>query len=135
VKKVFLESSSLQEAHQLLTDRLDACGMPRMCEEFVHTSSACGRITAAPVFAKYSSPAYHSAAMDGFAVRFSDTLSATENCPLALRLGEQALPVDTGDPLPDGFNAVIMLEDTNRTADFIEIYAPVAPYLNVRIAG
>ncbi len=51
--------------------------------------------------------------MDGYAVRFSDTFGASETNPKQLRLGEQAIPVNTGDPIPEGFNAVIMIEDVN----------------------
>jgi putative molybdopterin biosynthesis protein len=135
MKKVFSETCSAEEALERLAGRLDSLGISRLAGEKCSAGSAVGRVSASPVFARYSSPAYHSAAMDGYAVRFADTLEAAENRPLLLRVGEQALSVDTGDPLPDGFDSVIMLEDVNLCGDSIEIYASAAPYQHVRITG
>ena len=135
MKKVFLESRSLEDALKIVSDRLDAIGVGRLPKEIIPSVKALGRITAAPVFARYSSPFYHSAAMDGYAVRFAETLTASEPSPSALKIGVQAIPVDTGDPMPDGFDAVIMIEDVNRSEGSIEIYAPVTPYQNVRPIG
>ena len=72
---------------------------------------AAGRITAEPVWARISSPHYHAAAMDGYAVRAEETRGASETHPGRLVVGQQAFYVDTGDPLPPGTNAVIMVED------------------------
>jgi putative molybdopterin biosynthesis protein len=135
MKKVFLESLSLEDALKLVFRRLDTIGIGRLPEEIIRSACALGRITAAPVFARYSSPFYHSAAMDGYAVRFAETLTASETSPSVLEVGVQALPVDTGDPMPEGFDAVIMIEDVNRSKDMLEIYAPVTPYQNVRPIG
>ena len=76
-------------------------------------SESLGRITAEPVTARLSSPFYHSSAMDGYAVKYQETFGASETSPKKLKLGEQAVYIDTGDPMPDGFNAVIMIEDVN----------------------
>ena len=107
--------------------------------EIIPLAEALQRVTAAPVWARISSPHYHAAAMDGFAVRSEATRGATETSPLLLRLGEQAIAVDTGDPLPAGMNAVIMIEHTQRVpqaaGDCIEIMAAVAPWTDVRPLG
>ena len=79
--------------------------------ESVALEDAAGRITAEPVWALISSPHYHAAAMDGYAVRAEETRGATETHPVHLAVGQQAFYVDTGDPLPPGTNAVIMVED------------------------
>jgi putative molybdopterin biosynthesis protein len=82
--------------------------------------------------------------MDGYAVRFSDTFGASERSPKQLKIGEQAVYVDTGDPLPDGLNAVIMIEDVNITGDrqsteskdqYIEIISSATPWQHVRVIG
>jgi putative molybdopterin biosynthesis protein len=135
MKKVFLESRSLEESLKIFFERLDSIGVGRLSVETLPTALSLGRITAAPVFARYSSPFYHSAAMDGYAVRFTETLTASEQSPGLLAIGTQAMPVDTGDPMPEGFNAVIMIEDVNRPGEFIEIYSPVTPYQHVRPIG
>lgn len=135
MKQVFLNTYSLKESLKLLFDRLDLVNSSSPQTEIVKVQESLGRITATPVFARYSSPFYHSAAMDGYAVRFSDTVGASERNPVHLRLNNEAVYVDTGDPLPDGFNAVIMIEDVNLNGDLIEIYSAVAPYQHVRTIG
>ena len=115
-------------------ERSDA--LARMPSETVPLAQARGRVTAAPVWAAVSSPHYDSAAMDGIAVRAVDTIGATETSPLRLAVGEQAVWVDTGDPMPDGFNAVIMVEVVHELDDgTLEIQSPAAPYQHVRPLG
>lgn len=145
MKKVFLESLSLEEAIKVLFENLDARGLYCLSSEIINVTESLGRITAEPVFARYSSPFYHSAAMDGYAVRFADTFTAAETSPCMLRIGYDAVYVDTGDPMPEGFNAVIMIEDVNiirqkaigerQEEEYIEIYQPVTPYQHVRTIG
>ena len=104
--------------------------------ELVPLDEAAGRITAEPVWALISSPHYHAAAMDGYAVRAEETHGASETHPVYLAIGQQAFYVDTGDPLPPGTNAVIMVEDVQvRDASAIEILAAVAPWQHVRPMG
>ena len=83
-----------------------------------------------------SSPHNHCAAMDGFAVRFTDTVNASEAEPLRLSLASQALPLDTGDPMPEGFDTVIMIEDVDPVSrEEIEITSPATPWQHVRTVG
>ena len=64
--------------------------------------------------------------MDGVAVRSADTVGASETSPLTLALPDQVAWVDTGDPIPDQFDAVIMVEVVRRLDDSaIEIRSPV----------
>src|SRR5687767_3837004 len=120
----FLRMTSADEAAALLGRRLRP---PRpVVVEHVPAEQAQGRILGAPVFARCSSPAYHGAAMDGFAVVSSATTGASPARPCRLRTSadpvavggaEQgadapaAVPIDTGDPLPPGFDAVVRIED------------------------
>jgi putative molybdopterin biosynthesis protein len=94
-----------------------------------------GRVTAESVQAKISSPFFHASAMDGYAVRFIETFGASESSPIRLKLHEQAVLVNTGDPIPGGFNAVIMVEDVSLRGKFIEIIGPAAPYQHIRTVG
>jgi len=101
----------------------------------VAITEAHGRVTAQPVWARRSSPAYDAAAMDGIAVRATDTVGAAESTPLVLPRGQFQL-VDTGDPLPDGFDAVIMREHVHHLPDGgAELRAAVPPYQHVRSIG
>lgn len=98
--------------------------------------AALGRVTAQPVFARISSPHYHACAMDGAAVKSAATFGASERKPVSLSLGEDAIMVDTGDPLPFGFDAVIMVEDLVETSDqAVTIIAPAKPWQHVRTVG
>ena len=104
--------------------------------EEVPVDDANGRITAGPVWARTSSPHYDSAAMDGIAVRAADTIGASETSPTRLSVGEQAVWVDTGDPVPEGYDAVVMVEHVHEVDDAtVEIQAPVPPYHHVRPLG
>ncbi len=136
-RSYYLVDMPLEEASARFFGSLQRAGaLNPMPGEPVALDQALGRVTAAPVWAKTSSPHYHAAAMDGIAVRARDTLRATETSPVRLRVEEQAVWVDTGDPVPDGFDAVIMLEHTHHLEDGrIEIMSSVAPWQHVRPMG
>ena len=95
---------------------------------------ALGRVTAEPIWATRSSPPFDSAAMDGIAVRAADTVGAGESTPLLLAENAFAV-VDTGDPLPEQFEAVVMREDVHYVGGQAELRAAVAPYQHVRSIG
>jgi putative molybdopterin biosynthesis protein len=109
--------------------------------------NALGRVTAAPIWAKLSSPHYHASAMDGFAVRTVTTNGALPSRPVSLQIGTEAEYVDTGDPLPDWANAVIPIENVEsldelgnitkeiRDPASIRIRASVTPWSHVRPLG
>lgn len=116
-------------------------------EELDLTPTAVGRVLSRPVWAKLSSPHYHAAAMDGFAVRAMETHGATQTSPLELTYEEQTKYVDTGDLVPDEFNAVIPIENVEafnssgeivnaaRQPAKIRIREAVAPWSHVRPLG
>ena len=104
-----------------------ACGGPRLLPVVrVPVEEALGRVTAEPVWARRSSPAFPAAAMDGIAVAGADTGVASEADPLRLA-GATFDVVDTGDPLPAGRDAVIPRERIAFRDDAALIDAPVAP--------
>ena len=131
---VYLKMMAPEAAFRLLAARLR---LPDpLAEEEIASSDASGRIAARPVTAALSSPFYHGAAMDGFAVRAADTRGASEAHPVRLHRGAQAEPIDTGDAIPPGFDAVIKVEDIHEPdAETIEIVAAVAPWQHVRLTG
>lgn len=134
-RKIYLDSVPPEVALERLLQALDAAGW-RGEPERIPVDEARGRVTAEPVVARNSVPHYHAAAMDGVAVRPEDTFGATETSPLRLRLEEQARWVNTGDPLPSGFSAVIMVEDINQVGEGeIEIYEAASPWQHVRPMG
>jgi putative molybdopterin biosynthesis protein len=146
---VYLYDIPLPEARARLQKALEEAGLWGILgtEDIPLNESAIGRVLAEPVWAEISSPHYHAAAMDGFAVRAADTAGAQPSTPIALAVGTQAKYVDTGDPLPDGFDAVIPIENVEaldstgkltpaiRQPSSIRIRVAVVPWSHVRPLG
>ena len=82
-RNIYLHDVALSEALASWHAALDAAGaLATLPAETVPLAAALGRVTAAPVWAKISSPHYHAAAMDGYAVRLA-TCSISTPCTLA----------------------------------------------------
>jgi putative molybdopterin biosynthesis protein len=123
-----------QEALAIFLRHLSKKSFPE--PESVPAIQSRGRVTAAPVLAKISSPHFHTAAMDGFAVLATDTFGAGPDRTLRLRIGEQTWPVNTGHPLPPHTDAVIMIENVHFVDDDnFEIDQALVPWQNVRRVG
>jgi putative molybdopterin biosynthesis protein len=133
-RRIYLRMKSLEEARELWFSRFDSKAM--VGHEEILTLNARGRVTAAPVIARRSSPAAHQAAMDGFAVPAAATFGATPDNPKLLNLGREAFAINTGHLMPPGTDAVIMVEQIpDPEADPIAIEAPIFPWQHVRRVG
>ncbi len=132
-RRIYPENISLDEARERWLSFIQ--DIPPLQPENIPVTESLGRITASAVTALHSSPSYNASAMDGYAVRFEDTFGASETSPKRLKIGEQAVEVNTGEPLPDGFNAVIMIEELQVKNGHITFYQPATPYQNVRTVG
>lgn len=103
--------------------------------ETVPVAESAGRITAEAVWARISAPHYNASAMDGIAVRSERTFGAGEAAPVYLEKDEY-VPVDTGDPMPEGADAVIMIEDVHEDENGrVKLLSAVSPWQNVRQVG
>jgi len=132
-RRVYLQMKPLEEARRIFLDRFTPGAL--LSEEEIPSASASGRVTSRPVTAGFSSPSFHSAAMDGFAVRARDTFGADEDLPVLLQIPAQAVPVNTGQPLLEEMDAVVMIEHVSPASGSIEIRRPVYPWQNVRKVG
>ncbi len=146
---VYLHDIPLNEARERFETALKEAGLGGILgrETIPLDENALGRVLAGAVVAKVCSPHYHSAAMDGFAVRADQTEGAQPASPILLHIGDRARYVDTGDPLPEGFDAVIPIENAEsldpagkisrdiRTPENIRIRSGVAPWAHVRLMG
>ncbi|CAO0821180.1 Molybdopterin molybdenumtransferase [Desulfarculales bacterium] len=133
-RHIYLEMKPLDLARREFLAAFDWTGLAGT--EVIPTVEAFARVTASPLFANYSSPAYHVAAMDGIAVTAEDTFGAAEDRPRLLTLGQKAHMVNTGHPLPGGCNAVIMIEQVHQTDDGqAEVRAAAFPWQHVRKVG
>ena len=134
-RKIYLNMQPLPRARQLFAERFaHTLTQP----ETIISRKAAGRVTTGPVTAVLSSPSFHSAAMDGLAVQAEATFGATDDTPISLDIaGGQARFINTGHPMPDDCNAVIMIEHVLLSSDQAGgiIRAPVYPWQNVRKIG
>ncbi|WP_307342016.1 molybdopterin biosynthesis protein [Caldalkalibacillus uzonensis] len=131
-RTIYLEDVPRKEA---LRQLLHHFRTPREVE-WVPTIKALGRVTAEPIYAHLSMPHYHASAMDGIAVRAEETFGAHEQRPKQLVQGESFEYVDTGDPIPAGYNAVIMIEHVRELAEGrVEIIEPATPWQHIRPVG
>ena len=157
----YLHDIPLPEAQARLEDALEDVGRWGVLgiEEIPLDEHARGRVLAAPVWAKISSPHYHASAMDGFAVRSADTAGALpsaavvlwvvreDQSPDSLQTPSLACYVDTGDPLPLWADAVIPIENVEPLAPdgapaadarqpcVVRTRAAVTPWSHVRPLG
>ncbi len=103
-------------------------------KEQVAATEACGRVLYGPVYANICAPHYNAAAMDGIALDAAITFGATETTPVIIN-DSQYWVVDTGDPLPEGCDAVVMVEDVVRVAEGVKLVAAAAPWQHIRQIG
>ncbi len=133
-RNVYIGNTDIKEAIKMYSEKLNIDDKPKW--EYVKPWEAYGRITWEGVFAKYSSPNYNASAMDGIAVRYKKTLEATETNPVKLKKDEDYKIIDTGDPIREPFNSVIMIEDVVEIDEnTVEIISPAFPWQHVRQIG
>ena len=117
----------------------------------VPLEDALGKYLAEDIYSNVNVPPFNRSAVDGYAVRSTDTFGASPTNPIILRVkgflpvGEdpskftvnpgEAVEIATGAPLPPGSDAVVMYEYTARRGDLVEVYRPVAPLENVSKVG
>ena len=111
---------------------------------------AYNRVLAEDVVSTLDIPPFSRSTMDGYAVKAEDTFGADENQPATLKvcgvvnIGEQpkvkvangeAVEIVTGAPIPEGANAVVMVEDTEREDSELHVFTPITPNENVMKCG
>jgi putative molybdopterin biosynthesis protein len=146
---IYLDDIPLNKAKEILNNALISAGLNRILGiETIHVDeNTIGRVLAKSIFARLSSPSYNSSAMDGFAVHSLDVANAKITDPVILNYGSETVYVDTGDPIPENFNAVVAIEDceaidelgviaeNQRKPDKVKIRSSMVPWNNVRFLG
>ena len=99
-----------------------------------------GRVLATHTIAPRNVPHFRRSAMDGYAMRAADALGASPLNPVMLQLSDvveegTCARVGTGQHMPEGADAVMMIEDTVSMGDMIEIRAQLHPGKNVGDIG
>lgn len=130
----YLTNVPLEQARREYLELLEHQGFEPQTQ-VIPVYESCGRVTAEAVYAHICAPHYTASAMDGVAVCARDTFGATETTPVTLH-PEQFTVLDTGDPVPEGRDAVIMVEDLVKNEDgSITIHAAAAPWQHIRQIG
>jgi molybdopterin molybdotransferase len=133
---MFRKRTNASEAKDLFLREI----YPVPLSELLPIEECDGRSIAEDVIAGTDVPHYRRAAMDGFAVMAKDTLGAGSNSPVVLKLEQRiekgvCVRVHTGSPVPEGADAVVMLEDTVVHEHGVEIFSQIHPFKNVGEIG
>jgi molybdenum cofactor synthesis domain-containing protein len=107
-----------------------------------------GQVLASPVVAAAPVPPFANTAMDGYAVRAADVATVPVRLPVVAVVGAghptarrlspgEAMRIFTGAPIPEGADAIVIVENTSRVADGaeVEIHEPAVPGAHIRPAG
>lgn len=131
----YLSNVTLDEALEKYMEHLEKLNLIPGIEE-IDVRESLDRITSEAVYARISSPHYNACAVDGIAVLAASTFGATDTTPVELMKEKDFVRVDTGDPLPERFDAVVMIEDViNADNGNIRLISAVAPWQHVRQIG
>ncbi|MCX7745909.1 MAG: molybdopterin biosynthesis protein [Clostridia bacterium] len=131
----YLKNMELEEALKTYTESIEAMVKVPQGEE-IKVQDALSRVTCEAVIANISSPHYNACAMDGIAVLAERTFGATETTPVFLKEGTDFVRVDTGDPLPQRFDAVVMIEDVIHVDEkTVKLMGAAVPWQHVRQIG
>ncbi len=140
MKKKFFKVLTKEKALSLFDN------IPIKEKERIKTKDALGRISGNNVVSPCDVPNFDRSTMDGYSVIAEDTFGATETAPVLLKVkGEvvmghetkakiqkgEALEIPTGGMLPEGADAVVMVEYTKKREGDILVKKPVAPMENV----
>ena len=130
----YLTNASLDDARREYFETLKK-GNFGASSETVPVQNANGRITKHPVYANICAPHYLASAMDGIALQAKVTFGAGETTPVVLTQ-DQFTVVDTGDPIPAGCDAVVMVEDVIYQEDgTVKLFEAATPWQHVRQIG
>jgi len=136
----------LKSVDEVLKDVFNHLNLKLTTSE-VSISEALNYILAEDVYSNIDVPPFDRSVVDGFAVRSIDTLGASRSNPIMLKIvrvdnpskyeikKDEAVEIWTGSPLPKNADAVLMYEDVVTRDDFIEVFKPATPYMNVSRKG
>ncbi|GAB6098274.1 molybdopterin biosynthesis protein [Halanaerocella petrolearia] len=131
-RDIYLDNVSVEEAKERWQEILTI----EPTTEEIDIREAVGSKLAQPVRAEMFAPAYYAAAMDGIALEANQTVGASQTNPISLQEGRDYQLIDTGDAVPDRFNAVVMIEKVNQIdKGVVEIEEAVTPGQHIRSIG
>lgn len=144
---MFRKLMTFDEAKRAISEQLKPKALG---EEEISLLEAYNRVLKENVVSALDIPPFNRSTVDGYAVKASDTFGAEENQPVKLQLcgvvnvGEppkitvakgEAAEIVTGAPIPEGADAVVMVEDAERESDVLSVYKAVTKDENVMKKG
>lgn len=137
--KGFQELTPINEA----LDKFFKTVQPKRLEPvLIPLEEALGRVTAKKIVAERNLPLFDRSAVDGYALKAKDTVNASQFQPKIVRLVKKEVIGDgeikeiwTGNALPKGADAVVMLEHTKKIDGEIEVLVSLTPGANVSKKG
>ena len=144
---MFRKLMALEEAQRAIQSHFKPAFLG---EEDVVLLEAYNRVLSQDVVSTLDIPPFNRSTVDGYAVHAEDTFGADENQPATLKvtgavsIGEEpkltiasgeAVEIVTGAPIPEGANATVMVEDTEREDSDLHVFTPVKINENVMKKG
>lgn len=130
----YLSNIPLQEGIEKYCEFLDINKV--RYTEYIDVEKSLNRMSSEAIYANLSAPFYNCSAMDGIAVKAESTFLANEQNIITLQESKDYIVVDTGDPIPKEFDAVIMVEDLLEKEDnSVKIIKPAIPWQHIRCLG
>ncbi|GFN34868.1 molybdopterin biosynthesis protein [Tepidimicrobium xylanilyticum] len=131
-RNIYIDNIDVDVAKKEYFDKLN---IKAQWEE-IDVVNSLGRVTFEAVYARLSSPNYNAAAMDGILVESAKTIGATEINPKTLEEGKDFLYINTGNPVVDPYDAVIMIEDVIQLGEGkVQILKAAHPWQHIRPIG
>lgn len=131
-RNIYIDNIDVDVAKKEYLDKLN---IKAQWEE-IDVVNSLGRVTFEAVYARLSSPNYNAAAMDGILVESAKTIGATEINPKTLEEGKDFLYINTGNPVVDPYDAVIMIEDVIQLGEGkVQILKAAHPWQHIRPIG
>ena len=137
---------AFSEAEKLLLENITEVTETEQVDLF----KAPGRVLREDVRASFDNPPFNRSPLDGYALRSSDTVSATKEKPVTLTVSDEvtagdwgaktlsegeAVRIMTGAPIPDGADCVIRQEDTDYGEKTVALYKALKPWQNYCFQG
>lgn len=144
-RKEFRELISVEAARKIINS-LEVLPV----KENIDLENSYGKTLSEDIFTEINVPPFPRATMDGYAVRAEDTYASSENKPVKLKLlgnipagsyakfkvsAGEAVEIATGAPIPEGADAVVMVEHTSEEDGAVSVFIPVAVGENIMKEG
>ncbi len=137
--KGFQKLTSIDEALSVWLSKLQ---IKKPEENSVPLKDALGRVLTKDLITQDDLPRFDRSAMDGYAIKSEYTVGASQNKPAIFQITEaqelkekEAKQIWTGNPIPKGADAVVMIENTKRRDGELEVWSPLAIGDNVSKRG